>query len=117
MASEEAKRNYCKRDDFNAVENPPGIHRTTLAFNAQTMLCHFEMKKGAAIPLHNHEAVQNGYIIAGRVQFKKKDGDAFVAEAGTGYAFDAWEQHGAVVLEDSEVIECFAPMRPEYADN
>lgn len=81
------------------------------------MLCHFVMKEGAEIPLHNHDAVQNGYVISGRVQFRDEGGDAFIAEAGSGYAFGANEKHGALVLEDSEVIECFAPMRPEYADN
>ena len=117
MENDELKRNYCTRGSLESVENPPGIHRTTMAYNAGTMLCHFVMKAGAEIPLHNHEAAQNGYVISGRVQFRTVDGDAFVAGAGTGYAFDSNEKHGAVVLEDAEVIECFAPMRPEYADN
>ena len=44
----------------------------------------------------------------------KETGDGFIAEAGTGYCFSPDEKHGAEVLEDSEVIECFAPLRPEY---
>ena len=115
--SESKGRNRCRRSELNSVENPPGIQRTTLAYNKQTMLCHFVMNEGAEIPLHSHVAVQNGYVISGRVQFRDKDGDAFIAEAGSGYAFESNEQHGALVLERAEVIECFAPMRPEYADN
>ncbi len=103
-----------QKDKENTVENPKGIFRTTLSYNDQSMLCHFNMKKGAAIPLHNHEAVQNGYVISGKVQFKKEDGSTFVAEAGTAYAFNQNEAHGADVLEDAEVIEVFAPIRPEY---
>jgi quercetin dioxygenase-like cupin family protein len=117
MSDEKATRNRCSRSELELVENPVGIQRTTLAYNAETMLCHFIMKKGAEIPLHDHAAVQNGYVISGRVQFRDKDGDAFIAETGSGYAFSSHEQHGALVLEDAEVIECFAPMRPEYADN
>ena len=99
------------------VEDPPRIFRTAMSYNEQTMLCHFNMKQGAEIPLHSHEAVQNGFVVSGRIKFKKKDGSSFVATAGCGYVFESNEDHGADVLEDSEVIECFAPMRPEYADS
>ncbi len=112
----ETRRVIAKRSDSITRENPPGIRRTTLSYNEQTMLCHFLMKKGAKIPLHNHEAVQNGYIVGGRVRFILEDGSDFTAEPGTGYCFDSMQKHGAEVLEDSEVIETFSPMRPEYAD-
>ena len=117
MSDDTEARKLCSRKELAFVENPEGIQRTTLAFNKETMLCHFIMKKGAVIPLHNHEAVQNGYVISGQVQFRNSDGDLFLAESGTGYTFDGFEEHGAEVMEDAEVIECFAPMRPEYADN
>ncbi len=103
--------------ELSSVTGPPGVHRTTLAYNEQTMLCRFIMDAGAEIPLHDHEAAQNGYLISGKVEFRTGDGKSFVAEAGSGYAFDPWEKHGARVLETAEVIECFAPMRVEYVDN
>ena len=115
--SNEEERKLCSRNELASVENPKGIHRTTLAFNKETMLCHFVMKKGAVIPLHNHEAVQNGYVFSGKVQFRNSGGDLFLAESGSGYTFAGSEEHGAEVIEDAEVVECFAPMRPEYADN
>ena len=98
------------------TENPPGIFRTTLAYNDGVMLCHFLMKKGASIPLHNHEAVQSGYVVRGRIKFKTGDGGGFIATPGTGYLFDSNQSHGADVLEETEAVECFSPMRPEYAD-
>lgn len=79
------------------------------------MMCHFRMKKGAVVPLHSHPAAQNGYLISGKLRFRRGETDSFVAEAGCSWVFDGNESHGAEVLEDSEVIECFAPMRPEYA--
>ncbi len=97
------------------VENPPGIYRTTLSFNEQIMLCHFRMTPGASIPLHDHEAAQNGYVISGKIRFVSPEREAFVAGPGTSYVFGPREQHGAEILEEAEVIECFAPMRPEYA--
>jgi quercetin dioxygenase-like cupin family protein len=114
MARQAQEQNPIARSDRPTIENPPGIYRTTMAYNDETMLCHFHMKAGAQIPLHHHPAVQNGYVIRGRLQFIREDGSSFAAEAGAGYVFGPDEPHGATVLEDAEVIECFAPKRPEY---
>jgi quercetin dioxygenase-like cupin family protein len=108
-------RRVAQRKESPLVENPSGVFRATLAYNDHIMVCHYTMKKGARIPLHSHAAAQNGYVIRGRLRMTKETGDGFVAEAGTGYCFAPEEKHGAEVIEDSEVIECFAPMRPEYA--
>jgi len=102
-------------DDAKAVEFIPGIFRRTLVYNDQLMLCHFTLTKGATIPLHNHKAVQNGYVIKGKVKFIKES-LSFIAEAGCGYCFDSEERHGAEILENSEFIECFSPLRNEYID-
>ena len=97
-------------------EGPDGVFRTTLSYGAEAMLCHFDAKKGARIPLHNHPAVQSGFCIKGKVRFQRGEGDErFVAEAGTSYFFGPNEYHGAEILEDSEFVEVFSPMRPEYA--
>lgn len=117
MSDTAEDRTRCNRNELEAVENPPGIKRTTLAYQADTMLCHFTMRRGAEIPLHSHDAVQNGYVISGKVQFRDESGDSFLATAGSGYVFGSQEKHGALVVEDAEVIECFSPMRAEYADN
>jgi quercetin dioxygenase-like cupin family protein len=97
-------------------EGPDGVFRTTLSFGEQAMLCHFKANQGARIPLHNHPAVQSGFLIAGKVKFQRGEGgDGFVAEPGSSYFFEPNEFHGAEVLEDSEFVEVFSPMRPEYA--
>ncbi len=102
--------------ESKAVEMLPGIYRTTLSYNEEIMFCHFRLKKGAGIPLHHHPAVQSGYVISGKIRFLKKDRPGFIAEAGSSYVFMSEEQHGAEVLEDAEVVECFAPLRPELID-
>ena len=96
---------------------PEGIIRRTLAFNPDAMLCHFEMKQGAQIPQHHHEAVQVGYVVSGRLLFKSgRNPDGFEAKAGDSYVFDSNEPHGADVLEDTVAVEVFTPSRPEYED-
>jgi quercetin dioxygenase-like cupin family protein len=101
-----------------AVEPAPGLVRRTLANNAEGMVCHFELKKGAVIPLHSHRAVQIGFVLEGRVAFiGERPEDAFEAANGDSYAFDAYQFHGATILEDAKVLEFFTPTRVEYLDS
>jgi quercetin dioxygenase-like cupin family protein len=111
------KREKAELSKLAGRENPPGVLRTTLSYHDQSMLCHFLLRRGARIPLHQHEAVQHGYVLRGRVRFLLKDGSGFEAAAGSSYVFDRNLEHGAEALEESEVLDFFTPMRPEYADN
>jgi quercetin dioxygenase-like cupin family protein len=102
-----------------AVELRPGIFKTNLSYNNESMLCHFIMKKGAKIELHNHAAVQNGYILHGKLKCvlagsQKQIVSENVLEDGAGYVWDSMEFHSVEALEDSEIIEHFTPFRPEY---
>ncbi len=102
------------KNDIIPVEGPEGIFRSTLEYTDDAMVCHFTMKKGARVPLHNHHASQIGYVVSGKIQFHLENEKGFVAEEGCSYCFDRFEYHGADVLEDSEVIETFSPARDEY---
>lgn len=98
------------------VEGPDGIFRRTLVHNDQVMLCHFELKQGAKIPLHNHPPAQIGYVVSGRVRFvSDRNPDGFEVKPGDAYVFGPHEKHGAEALEDSVFVEVFSPSRPEYA--
>jgi quercetin dioxygenase-like cupin family protein len=98
-------------------ERPEGVIRRTLSYNDEAMLCHFVVKKGAQIPLHNHRATQIGYITKGKARFlAEKPEDEFQAEAGDSYVFSAFVAHGTIALEDTEYVEVFVPVREEYKD-
>ena len=104
-------------NEAKPVVGPPGVVRKTLAYNDEAMLCHFELKKGARIPLHNHRASQIGYVIQGRARFlADKPEDEFEAGPGDAYVFDAFVRHGTQALEDTEYVETFVPTREEYKD-
>ena len=107
-------RETARKSETAAVEGPPGILRTTIAYDEQLMLCHFFLKRGARVPFHAHEAVQNGYLMRGKLRMLWETGQEFVAEPGSGWCFGSQVRHGAEALEDCEAIECFSPMRPEY---
>lgn len=103
----------------NRVELRPGLIKTNLSYNDETMLCHFTMKKGSVLEIHNHAAVQNGFVLKGRLKYQLADENKVVYEEGIieeggGYVWDAYEYHSTEALEDMEFIEFFAPMRPEY---
>ena len=101
-------------EDAKAVENPPGVVRKTLAYNKETMLCHFTLKKGAKIPLHNHPPVQIGYILSGHARFLGDN--EFEAKAGEAYCIESGVTHGTEALEDTVYVEVFSPSREEYED-
>ena len=104
-------------NEGKAIESPPSVFRKTLAYNDEAMLCSFELKKGARIPLHNHRATQIGYIVSGNVQFISENNETnFEVSTGDSYVFNAYEKHGATALEDTFYIEVFTPVRDEYKD-
>jgi quercetin dioxygenase-like cupin family protein len=116
MIVNEKKVSVAELAEVKAAEMKSGLlTRHTLAYNEEMMLCHFALKKGLRLELHQHVAAQIGYVLKGKVKFIKADGTSFIATAGTSYVFDSHEVHGIEeVYEPSEFIECFAPMRPEY---
>ncbi len=98
-------------------ENPQGVTRKTLSYDDEAMLCHFILKKGAQIPLHNHRATQIGYVVSGKARFlAEKPKSEFEAGPGESYVFSAFVKHGTVALEDTEYVEVFVPPRDEYKD-
>ncbi|MBY8991085.1 MAG: cupin domain-containing protein [Candidatus Lokiarchaeota archaeon] len=106
-------RNITSRNNVQAIKVFEGVYRKTLLYNKQLMLCHFTLEKNANIPLHTHKEHQIGYVIKGKLQFITEEGE-FIAKGGDSYIFDSNEKHGAVVLEDSEVIDVFNPAREDY---
>lgn len=100
-------------------EMRPGLVKTNLSYNDELMMCHFLMKKGSTLELHNHAAVQNGFVVAGRLKYEIADSDRNILktgflDAGSGYVWESLEYHSTEALEDTEFIECFSPIRPEY---
>ncbi len=99
------------------VEAFAGVFRRTLAYNDAAMLCQFEIKKGATLPMHHHDPVQIGICLTGRVRFLAENpADEFEATPGDGYVIASNQIHGLEAIEDSTYIEVFCPSRPEYAD-
>jgi quercetin dioxygenase-like cupin family protein len=99
--------------DIHPIELLKGVYRRTLVYNNNLMLCHFTLEKNAEIPIHSHKEHQTGYVLKGKLRFLTEHRD-FICGEGDSYIFDSNEKHGAVILEDSEVIDVFNPVREDY---
>jgi len=101
------------KENVEKVEALEGIYRKTLAYNNDVMLCFFILEKDAVVPLHEHEAHQIGYVLKGKIKFITETRE-FIAKEGDSYVFNSNEKHGAELLEYTEVIEVFNPIREDY---
>ncbi|UCC21392.1 MAG: cupin domain-containing protein [Promethearchaeota archaeon] len=101
------------KDNVQPVKALEGVYRKTLVYNENLMLCHFLLEKNAEIPIHSHKEYQIGYVIKGKIKFLTEKGE-FLAKEGDSYVFDTNEKHGAIVLENSEIIDVFNPSRDDY---
>ncbi len=66
----------------------------------------FHLKKGAAIPLHQHTNEQIGMVLSGRIIMSIGD-DRNELTGGDGYSIGSGELHSVDILEDSIVLDVF----------
>lgn len=100
-----------------ALSSPePGMQRQVLAYNQNVMLVRHHFSKGWKGTSHSHPHEQLVYVVTGRIQL---DGDSKTIELRTGDSaiVEGDVEHQATALEDSEVLEVFAPYREDYAQS
>ncbi|WP_332447392.1 cupin domain-containing protein [Sphaerochaeta sp.] len=98
------------------VSRAPGIDRVTLSYDEDTMMCYFYLDEGSKLEMHTHVQSQSGIVIKGHIHFLKEGGEVLDLKAGDAYYFASNEMHGSIILEDTELIECFTPSRDDYKD-
>lgn len=99
--------------DIKEVKMMDGIFRKTLVHEEKLMLVHFRLAKGTTLPQHAHPHAQAGYVVSGKLEFNEK-GEKYILDAGDSYMVGANVEHGAYIIEDSIVIDSFAPRRDDY---
>jgi quercetin dioxygenase-like cupin family protein len=93
-----------------------GLSRQVLAYSGKLMLVRHLMEKGWVGSRHNHPQEQLVYIVRGHIQFKGGD-KIFDAREGDSFVVAGGIDHQASALEESEVLDVFAPFREDYAGN
>lgn len=104
---------FTKQADSGYRDLLEGVQMKTLAYGDKTLLAKFKLRKGAAIPVHNHMHEQTGYMVAGKMRFTI-GADSFECEPGDTWCIPGEVAHGVEVLEDSVVVEVFSPVCEDY---
>jgi quercetin dioxygenase-like cupin family protein len=105
---------YTPTNATTASSPEPGMKRQVLAYSQKVMLVRHHFLKGWKGVSHSHPHEQLVYVVTGRIQF---DGDGKTIELRTGDSVivKGNVEHQVTALEDSEVLDVFAPYREDYA--
>jgi quercetin dioxygenase-like cupin family protein len=95
-------------------EPEPGLRRQVMSYSPSMMLVRHTMTKGWVGTRHSHPHEQMVYIVSGHLSFEHPGG-IFEARTGDGFLVPGGVEHQASALEQSEVLDVFAPYREDYA--
>jgi quercetin dioxygenase-like cupin family protein len=98
--------------DHPVEELSPKIGRRMFHTDATTVAW-ITLAQGALVPEHDHPNEQIATVLEGRVRFVV-DGEELVAAAGETVPLAANVPHSAEALEDSVVLDVFAPRREDW---
>ena len=104
---------FCKNGTADKKEMVEGVHLSTLVHGEKTLMGQFEIAKGAEVPMHSHPHEQTGFMVSGRLRFKVED-EVMEVATGDSWCIPGGVEHGVEALEESVVIEVFAPVREDY---
>jgi quercetin dioxygenase-like cupin family protein len=91
------------------------VHRQILGYNDDLMMVKFRFKKGGVGAPHHHVHSQTAMVISGAFELTI-DGQTQLLKAGDGYMVEPNIVHGAVCIEDGEIIDAFNPKRADFID-
>ncbi|MFP5234305.1 MAG: cupin domain-containing protein [Acidobacteriota bacterium] len=113
MATETQHHGPIALHQVTAIAAEQGLARQVLATGEQMMLVRHVLRAGWEGARHSHPHEQLVYVIRGRLiftrgteEFQALPGDSFVVPGGI--------EHQAIALEESEVLDVFAPPREDY---
>lgn len=104
---------FYKREKSGYREIVAGIMMKPLVHGDNTLLIETNLSKGFAHELHNHPHEQTGYLISGHLKMTI-GGEIFDVGPGDSWCIPGNIIHQTEVLQDSVVVEVFAPVREEY---
>jgi quercetin dioxygenase-like cupin family protein len=89
-----------------------------LVTGERIMLAHVYLKKGAVVPMHEHDNEQITYILEGRLRFWIGSEDAEPRDIGPGEVLHIPSNvpHKAEALEDTFDVDVFSPPRQDWLD-
>lgn len=104
---------FTKAGEGKSRELAKGIVLTTTVYGDKSLMAHFQIKKGAKIPVHAHPHEQTGMMISGKLRFNV-EGELKDVGPGDSWCLKGDVPHSAEALEDSVIVEIFTPIREDY---
>ena len=98
-----------------AEEMPTWKARRILAHGEQMMMVENEFLPGDTAPEHSHYHSQITYVIDGALEVTV-DGETRTLHKGDSVFIKPHAVHRAVAVEDTLLIDMFAPMREDFLD-
>ena len=92
----------------------PFIERRYITGDGVTV-ARFELKQKGIVPRHSHEQEQVSCVLSGRLRFVM-DGQELIVGAGEVIQIPSRVEHEVHVLEDTQVIDVFSPVRQDWID-
>ena len=80
------------------------------------MLAQIYLKKGAVVPMHNHESEQITYVLQGALKFLI-GGEEITVREGEVLHIPSWVEHQAEALDDTFELDLFSPIRQDWLDH
>jgi quercetin dioxygenase-like cupin family protein len=90
-----------------------GIKRKVMAYDDQMMVVKVAFDAGGIGAMHSHPHTQASYVASGKFDITI-DGKTKTLKGGDVYFVPSNLVHGAVCLEDGELIDVFHPLREDF---
>lgn len=90
-----------------------GIVRQIMAYDGQIMMVRVLFKKGAVGAQHAHYHSQASYVVSGKFEVSLGQ-EKQVLVAGDSFYVEPDLIHGAVCLDEGELIDVFSPHRADF---
>lgn len=104
---------WVMHEDVLAESMPTWTKRRVLAHGQEMMMVENEFAPGDTAPEHTHPNSQITYVIRGALEFTL-EGETVVLRDGDSVYIAPNAVHSAVAVEDSLLIDMFAPMREDF---
>jgi quercetin dioxygenase-like cupin family protein len=103
------------RWDELALEKVTEMISRKIITGEREMLAQIYLKKGAVVPMHNHESEQMTYVLQGALR-ALVNGDEVIVREGEILHIPPHVPHQAEAIEDTFTLDVFCPIRPEWLD-
>lgn len=90
-----------------------GIKRKVMAYDDKMMIVKVAFETGGVGTLHHHPHTQASYVSKGKFEIGIGE-DKMVLSAGDVYFVPSDIVHGAICLEEGELIDVFSPLREDF---